>query len=245
MTIESGRHAAVPLRIARPHSRAAGAVVVLHQAAGYAPQIESWLIRLSERGYLAVAPLLLHRHGVESVDPMERFGGDLTAFSRFLPGDAEVLADTAATLEYVGTEGISPEHTGILGFSYGGRAAYLIATEHALGGAVTYYGNGIHRESFEGNAEIPALAGKVKSLRTPWLGLYGDEDFLLGEGELDEWQAQLPDAPVAAELVRYPAAGHAFDVDQPFGPGMPSPYVAEAAEDAAARTLRFFASTLH
>ncbi|MCP2256145.1 carboxymethylenebutenolidase [Prauserella aidingensis] len=244
MIIESTQHGGVPLRIARPAQPRSTGVVVLHQANGYAPQTESWLTRLAERGHLAVAPLLLQRRGVESVDPTERFGDDLNAFARFLPGDADVLEDITTALDYLTTEDLDARHTGVLGFSYGGRAAYLIATKRALGGAVTFYGNGIHRESFLGNEHIPALTSRVKSLQTPWLGLYGDQDFLLAEGELDEWQTELTGAPVNTELVRYPDAGHAFDVDQAFSPDMPSPYIAKAAEDASERTLRFFDSTL-
>ena len=46
------------------------------------------------------------------------------------------------------------------------------------------------------------------------LGLYGEQDLLPSPGELDEWEQQLSAAPVAAELVRYPDAGHAFDVEE-------------------------------
>jgi carboxymethylenebutenolidase len=131
----------------------------------------------------------------------------------------------------------------VLGFSYGGRAAYLVAAEQDLGAAVSFYGNGVQRKSFLGNEELPALADRTRSLRTPWLGLYGEQDFLLTPGELDEWQKELAEAPVDTELVRYPNAGHAFDVQEPFGPG-PIPYVADATEDATERTLRFLDENL-
>ncbi|WP_216896767.1 dienelactone hydrolase family protein [Nocardia alni] len=245
MSIESIQHDAVPLQVARPDRPVTVAMIVLHQAPGYSPQIASWLTRLADHGYLAVAPMLLHRHGVEHVNPMQRFAGDLTAFAAWLPGDEDVLADVDSTLGFLGAAGIAVGKTGILGFSYGGRAAYLSAAERPLGAAITFYGNGIQRKSFHGNDRIPALTDRMKSLRTPWLGLYGDQDPLLTEGELDEWQAQLPDAPVTAELIRYPEAGHAFDVIESPVPGMPPRYVAAAAEDATDRTLRFLAATLH
>ena len=239
MSIESLEQHAVPLRVARPAGPATTGVVVLHQAAGYSPQIEDWLLRLAGRGHLAVAPLLLHRHGVERVDPAERFGGDLGAFAKFLPGDPEALADFDAAADFLRAGGIEPKRTGVVGFSYGGRAAYLVAAEHALGAAVTFYGNGIHAESFHGNDRLPALTDRVRDLRTPWLGLYGERDFLLAEGELDDWEQLLPAAPVPADLVRYPEAGHAFDVDTPFGPGGHSPYHPEATKDAIDRALGF------
>src|SRR4051794_5401680 len=144
MSIDSIEHDGVPLRVARPGEGTTTGVVVLHQAAGYAPQIETWLTRLADQGHLAVAPLLLHRHGVESINPFERFGGDsgmdLAAFGAFLPGDDDVLADVAAALGSLRSQGIEPSTTAVLGFSFGGRAAYLVATERPLGAAVTFYG---------------------------------------------------------------------------------------------------------
>ena len=244
MTIETFQYNDVPLRIARPAGPAATAVVVLHQAAGYSPQIAGWLGRLAENGYLAVAPMLLHRHGVESINPFERFGADMGAFARFLPGDGDLSADVDTALRFLSAEGVAPTATAVLGFSYGGRGAYLIAAERALGAAVTFYGNGVQRKSFEGNDQLPALADKTASLRTPWLGLYGEQDFLLTPGELDEWEGSLAHAPVGTEIIRYANAGHAFDVEEAFGPGMPVPYVADATEDATARTLRFLEKSL-
>jgi carboxymethylenebutenolidase len=244
MVIKSIRYDDVPLRIGRPAGDPTSAVIVLHQAAGWSPQITGWLERLAGQGHLAVAPSLLHRHGVDSIDPFARFGGDMEAFAAFLPGDDDVRSDVASALRFIVEQGVAPPATGVLGFSFGGRASYLVATETSLGAAVSFYGNGIQQESFQGNDALPALADRTGALRTPWLGLYGEQDFLLAPGELDEWEKQLAGAPVATELVRYPDAGHAFDVEEAFGPGMPVRYVAEAAEDATARTLAFFENSL-
>lgn len=244
MAIESIEHDGVPLRVARPGASPSGGVVVLHQAPGYSPQTAQWLEQLADEGYLAVAPLLLHRQGVEAVDPGERFGGDMVAFAKFLPGDDDARSDVAAALAFLEAEGIGPSATALLGFSYGGRATYLIASEQPVAAAVSFYGGGVQRKNFHGNEELPALADRTAQLRTPFLGLFGEQDFMLTAGELDEWEQELAGAPVRAELVRYPAAGHAFDVDMPMGPGMPSPYVAEAAEDATRRALDFLRAAL-
>ena len=229
----------VPCRIARPDGHAESGVVVLHQGPGYSAQTAQWLEQLAADGYLAVAPLLLHHRGVEAVDPFARFAGDLAAFAAFLPGDDEVRGDVEAAVGVLLDAGLPPERCAVLGFSYGGRAAFLAATEHALGAAVTFYGNGIQTDGYPGNDGVPALADRVPHLRTPWLGLYGEQDFLLAPGELDQFDASLRNAPVTAQLVRYAAAGHAFDVDMSFGPGTPSTLCPPAAGDATDRALTF------
>jgi carboxymethylenebutenolidase len=243
MSIESIEIDGVPMRIAHPADKPTAAVLVLHQAVGYSPQISRWLGRLADNGYLGVAPNLLHRRGVDTVEPFSQFGGDMAAFAAFLPNDSDMLADVSSTLAYLASVGISDAKTGIVGFSYGGRASYVAATEKTLGAAVTFYGNGIQAKSFEGNDGLPALSGKAADLKTPWLGLFGEQDFLLAPGELDQLEQELGNAGTPTEVVRYPA-GHAFDVEEPFAPGMPSFFVAEAADDAIARTLQFLDKSL-
>ncbi|MEI4271150.1 dienelactone hydrolase family protein [Klenkia sp. LSe6-5] len=238
-TIESRTLGAVPVRVARPAGAASSAVVVLHQAPGWSPQVADWLTRLGDAGHLAVAPLLLHHRGVESVDPGERFGGDLGAFAAFLPGDDLIASDVDEVLAFVRREGVDGRRTGVVGFSYGGRAAFLTAARHELGAAVTFYGTGIQRPGYPGNEDLPALADHIENLRTPWLGLYGETDFLLQPGELDEFETALEQAPASTEVVRYPDAGHAFDIDIRFGPDAPSSLVPAAAADATSRAEAF------
>ena len=105
-----------------------------------------------------------------------------------------------------------------MGYSWGGRAAFLAAARRGLGAAVSYYGTGIYLKNFGSNLALPALGEEIPTLRTPWLGLFGDHDPLSPRAELDALEAALPRAPVFTEMVRYPA-GHAFDVD--LGPAAP------------------------
>lgn len=243
MTIEQVEWDGVPLRVSRPDGEARSGVIVLHQAPGYSPQTEAWLERLADAGYVAVAPLFHHRSGAEALDPMQ-FGGDLQAFAAALPGDADALADVDAALRFLSELGIPDSHVGVLGFSYGGRVGYLVAAERELAGVVSYYSGGVQRKNFHGNDQLPSLSRRTPELRTPWLGLIGEQDMMLEPGELDEWEAALQSAPVAVTLVRYPGAQHAFDVDAVLIPGMPSPYDAAVAEDATSRTITFFEERL-
>lgn len=234
----------VPFRVARPAGPVETGVVVLHQAPGYSPHTAEWLERLAQHGHLTIAPLLLHHRGEEAIDPFTRFNGDLDAFAAFLPGDDEVRGDIAAALGYLRSSGVAAERSAVLGFSYGGRAAFLTATEHRLGAAITFYGNGIQNDGYPGNNDVPPLADRAPQLQTPWLGLYGEQDFLLTPGEIDELEVSLRRAPGFTELVRYPAAGHAFDADMTFAPGAPSSLNPDAANDATERTLTFLRTRL-
>lgn len=242
MTIESIVWNDVPLRIARPAAEPTGAVLVLHQALGYTPQIAAWLQLLSEQGYLAIAPLLLHRHDVDYVNPVERFGGNMQEFSAFLPGDKDLTADLDAAIEFAKSLSIDESSIGVVGFSYGGRAGFLLATERHIAGAVGFYAVGVHRLAFDGNDGLPPISGRP--LRAPWLGLLGEADPLYAPDELDGWGEAIAGSDVPAENVRYPDAGHAFDMEEPLAPGMPIPYAAKAAEDAQRRALEFLASRL-
>jgi carboxymethylenebutenolidase len=208
-------------------------IVVIHQAGGLSPQIFDTVARLAAEGYHAVGPDFFHRKNIPAdFNPMREFGGDLEKFSLWLEGDDHILPDLDAALGSLRDQGIPDSRLGVIGYSWGGRAAFLAAARRSLGAAVTYYGNGIYVKSFGANPALLALGGDIPTLRTPWLGLYGEHDPMAPPAELDALEAALPRAPVAAELARYPA-GHEFDVDmgpaRPPGFAPPNPEVAAAA----------------
>ena len=65
-------------------------------------------------------------------------------------------------------------HTGIIGFCFGCRATFLVAGAwRGLGAAVGFYGGGIVSA---GHLPFPPLIDEAATLRTPWLGLFGDQD---------------------------------------------------------------------
>lgn len=215
------------------------AVIVLHQAGGMAPQITSVIEDLANAGHYAVAPHLFYRKGVDNVNPMKDFT-DFEEFDKWLGGDAQLKPDLQAVIDDLVSLGFLLSSIGVVGYSYGGRAAYLAAVEWPLGASVTYYGNGIQRNSFTFNDDLQPLTRRPRL--SPWLGLYGKDD--LPSEEYDELEAVLALQPEpTGELVRYADVGHAFDVDLAF-PGRPSPYRPQAAADARERMLAFFAERL-
>jgi carboxymethylenebutenolidase len=159
------------------------AVIVLHQAGGVSEQTEETVEALAGEGFWAIAPDLFYRKQGEAI-PFPTGPDGFLAFDRWLGGDTDLRADIGAVLDYILSAGIPAERIAIVGFSYGGRAAFLGATEWKLGAVVSYYANGVERRSYLGNDDLLPLSRKP--LLTPWLGLYGDSDFFIAAGELDE-----------------------------------------------------------
>ncbi|MGH9299754.1 MAG: dienelactone hydrolase family protein [Acidimicrobiales bacterium] len=205
------------------------AVIVIQEAFGVNGHIEDITRRFAAIGYHAVAPHMFHRTGGGTI-PYDRY--DLVAPHFAGLSDDGILADVDATLEHVKGAGFTPERTGIVGFCMGGRVSFLVASRRPLGAGVGYYGGGI----LKGRGEsLGALAGDIVSMKTPWLGLFGDLDESIPVEEVEELQSRLSaDAPVETEVVRYPDAGHGFHCDRR------ESFHASSAKDGWDRTLDWF-----
>ena len=146
-----------------------------------------------------------------------------------------ILVDVDATLEHVRAAGFVDSNIGIVGFCFGGRVTFLVAARRAIGAAVGFYGGGIVGQ---GGLPFPPLIGEAGTLRTPWLGLFGDLDTGIPVEGVEELRVALHAAKVDTEIVRYPDAGHGFHCD-----ARPS-YHQESALDGWQRTLDWFAGHL-
>lgn len=211
---------------ATPDGDARGAVLVIQEAFGVNEHIRDVTRRFATAGYHAVAPAFFHRAGGGTADY-----GDFAAVIPLFEGvtDDGLLMDADAALGLLADEGFAAARTGTVGFCFGGRATFLLAARRGLGAAVGFYGGGIVNA---GVLPFPALIGEVATLRTPWLGLFGDEDASIPVDDVETLRAALADAPVPAEVVRYPGAKHGFHCDQ-----RPDDFAPEAARDAWARAL--------
>ncbi|WP_322779470.1 dienelactone hydrolase family protein [Frankia sp. Cas4] len=204
-----------------------GGVIVVHDARGITPYLTSVCELLAQAGWLAVAPHLYHRDGIAEVDPT---GGWPSAGTQMgtLTGPG-IMADTDACLAHLADNGFGPERTAVIGFCMGGTVALLTATRHAMGAAVSFYGGGVSTPYWDGVAPLLDIA---PSLRTPWLGLYGVDDALISQAEIEALRAAATTAAVPTMLISYPGAGHAFHSHDRAAVHRP-----EAAQDAWNRTL--------
>jgi carboxymethylenebutenolidase len=116
----------------------------------------------------------------------------------------------------------------------GGSVTLAMATIHPLAAAATYYGGGITTGRFG----FPPLVEIAPSLRAPWIGFFGDDDKGIPLDDVELLRAAAEKAPVLTEVVHYPNAGHGFNCDDR------SAYAPEAAADAWARMLAWFAEAV-
>jgi carboxymethylenebutenolidase len=217
-----------------PDGTPRGAVVVIQEAFGVNPHIEDVTRRFAAAGYHAVAPDMFHRTGPGAVVDYGDFGSVMEHFVG-IGSDESILADVDATLEYLRGTGFTDSQIGLVGFCFGGRVTFLVASQRAIGAAAGFYGGGLVTARFP---QFPALADRAQSLQTPWLGLFGDRDESIPVEDVETLRKLLTDAPVEAEVVRYADAEHGFHCD-----ARPS-YNADAAADAWKRTLDWFAGHL-
>lgn len=215
-----------------PEGAARGGVVVIQEAFGVNDHIMDVARRLAGEGYRAVAPHLFHRAGGGTA-PYDDFAQVIPLFEGLT--DEGVVTDVDAAVAYLRSVGLGDEHIGVVGFCFGGRATFLVALERALGAAVGFYGGGIVTQRFP---QFPPLVGRAGELRTPWLGLFGDNDSSIPVDDVEALRAALRAAPVDTEIVRYEGAEHGFHCDV-----RPS-YHETAARDAWSRTLAWFAERL-
>jgi carboxymethylenebutenolidase len=217
----------MPSYVATPDSDARGGIVVVQEAFGVTPHIQSICTRLADAGYVAVAPALFHRDGspvlaYDDFDAVMPLMGSLTA------GGIETDLDAAfAELKQRGFEG---ESVGIVGFCMGGTVALFAGTQWRLGAAVTFYGGGVT----QGRFGFPSLVDVAPDLQSPWLGLFGDLDQGIPIEEVEALRRVAAKAKVETEVVRYPDAGHGFNCNDR------DAYHEPSATDAWARTLAWF-----
>jgi carboxymethylenebutenolidase len=209
-----------------PEGKAAGAVIVIQEAFGVNDYVRDVTRRFAAAGYHAVAPAMFHRAGGGTA-PYDDFSKVMPLFRGVT--DDGIVADVDAAVGHLREAGFDDARIGIVGFCFGGRVTFLVATRRKLGAAVGFYGGGIV------SSRLPffqPLIGDAARLATPWLGLFGDEDSGIPITDVEQLRATLTrESTVAHEIVRYPGAEHGFHCDR-----RPS-YQEAAATDGWKRTL--------
>jgi len=214
---------------ATPGGDARGAVVVIQEAFGVNAHIRDVTTRFADAGYHAVAPAYFHRAGGAAVEDYTDFAAIFPLFEGL--SDDGILVDTEAALDHLRSAGFSDDRIGVVGFCFGGRATFLVSLRHALGAGVGFYGGGI---ATKGALPFPALVDEAAGLRTPWLGLFGDEDASIPVTDVERLRTALAAASVDTEVVRYADAPHGFHCDAR------ADYHEASATDAFARALGWF-----
>jgi carboxymethylenebutenolidase len=140
------------------------------------------------------APILndLAVHGYESV------AADMTATE----GTDDALMEVVTEL------GWQSEQIGVIAYGRGGRLALLACSHFGLGAAVSISPRHLFTSDDQLSPEITELAPTV---RTPWLGMLGENDPEVPDTACVELDRALRlDAPAYTQVVRYPGVGRDF-----------------------------------
>lgn len=176
------------------------AVLVLQEIFGVNHHIRKVAERIAREGYLALAPDLFHRQG-------DRLEADYTEVPRARERkaklrDDEFLGDMRRAMDLAAERNGSDyaTRTGVVGFCFGGRLAYLAACHLPLSAAAVFYGGGITAGPLERTAGILC----------PMLLCFGGNDSLIPRSDIERIERTLKEHDKTAEVVLYAEAGHGF-----------------------------------
>jgi carboxymethylenebutenolidase len=216
-----------------PEGKTTAAVIVIQEAFGVNEYVEDVTRRVAGEGYHAVAPALFHRSG-SGTAPYDDFSKVIPLFEGMT--DDGILMDVDATVEHLRGAGFTDDKIGIVGFCMGGRVTFLVSVRRSLGAGVGFYGGGIVSSRI---ALFSPLIDEAGQLKTPWLGLFGDQDESIPVEDVERIRADLDKGSVDHDVVRYAEAGHGFHCDR-----RPDHYDEAAAADGWQRALAWFSSHL-
>ena len=173
------------------------AVVVGMHAGGVDTFIHTMCDRLAEAGYVAAAPDLYHRLGIND-----------TRSPRTLQ-DLEMIADVEATVAFLNDHlGADNNALGVTGFCMGGRVAYLMAAAvPVFKSAVAYYGGNTMTALGE---NIPSPFERTPDIACPLMFHFGEEDGNPSPEDMQTLDTELTRHNKEHEFFSYPTAGHAF-----------------------------------
>ncbi|OJX43780.1 MAG: hypothetical protein BGO78_02090 [Chloroflexi bacterium 44-23] len=197
-------------------------LIVIQEWWGLDAQTKSIADRFASIGYLAFAPDLYHGE-------LAQHGDGQTASALVQKYAPAAPADLQKVFDALKSDVLCTGKVGSVGFCFGGRMSLVLGIHRPLDAVCTFYGGGMQ-----------LIFDQLGSLKSPVLGLFGDEDQSIPAGTIQEFEKILDKIGVEHEVIVYPNAGHAF-----FRDSDPKVYRPEAAKDAWDRVVKFFGEKLH
>jgi carboxymethylenebutenolidase len=207
-----------------PARQGPGPAIVLMYHRGGIDKFTTYVVdRLVGLGYLVVVPEIAHRCPPDM--PVQDRKGLLK--------DSEVVADIAATIAYLRSRpDVAADRIVIMGHCMGGRVALMGAGSlPVFCGAVVYYGGSVEK-SWGDEGWTPM--GRLRNIRCPVIGFFGDKDVHPSPQIVDQINAELTKHGVERDFHRYPDVGHGFQ-----NPARDTPEERHAAEDSWVKTIAF------
>jgi carboxymethylenebutenolidase len=190
--------------LAQPSGVPGIGVVVMMEAFGLNAFVKGVCERFARAGYMALAPDVYHGDTFEYSD-RER------AIARVNEVDDDVaMREVGLALDALVAQGARDGRLAVMGFSMGGRLAFLANAVHGkrLAASVSFYGGGIAPAVPRGKRK--PLIDRVPDLAAPQLLVYGARDASIGSDEHARIAKALTDANKRYTLAVLPDAPHAF-----------------------------------
>jgi carboxymethylenebutenolidase len=223
--------------LAEPEGGARPGVVVIPDVWGLSDHTRDLAGRLAREGFAALALDVYRKTGRPSL-------ADPAAAMKWIAGlsDPLVLGTVQEGIDALARQAAAPgRKVGLIGFCMGGQYAWLAACAcRGLSAVAPFYGMLRYAPGLDATKKPRSPLDAIADLSCPALGLYGREDALIPNADVDELEARLAKARQPHEIVRYAGAGHAFLTDT-----RPALYRPEAAADAWRRLLAFLRERLH
>lgn len=179
--------------------------------------------RYAAAGYVCAIPFIFHWWPEDEDMSVKR-----EAFR-----DDWTVADLDATFQHLsGLDAVDQNRVGILGHCWGGRVAWLGASNNPnIKACGVFYGGRIN-VAFADNGTPPMeLAAQIQC---PVLGIFGNDDQNPSPELVNDYEAALVNANIPHEFHRYDGAGHGFQDHT-----NPDRYRQEQSEDAWQKAIAF------
>jgi len=217
--------------LAEPGDGPRPGVVVIPDVWGLSDHTQDIAQRLAREGFAALALDVYRKTGRPSLaDPAAAL-----AWIREL-SDPLVLDTVQEGIDALARQPAVAGHAvGLIGFCMGGQYAWLAACAcRGLSAVAPFYGMVRYAPGLDPKKKPRAPLDAVADLSCPALGLYGQEDAIIPNADVDELEKRLARQRQPYEIVRYAGAGHAFLNDT-----RPAMYRPDAAADAWRRLVAF------
>ena len=193
-------------------------IVLIHENRGLRPEIKKAADDLAKEGYLVMAVDLYNGRVMETQDEARAFAPTYD--------QEQGLANMRAAAAYLRGQGATK--VGSWGWCFGGAQSLQLALSgEDLGATVIYYGSRPITD-----------AAQLGAIKSPVLGIYGDQDQAIPQETVSAFDKALTDAGVQHTFHIYPGVGHAFA-----NPSNPNHHPEHTA-DAWAKTIAFLNANL-
>lgn len=206
----------IPTYLARPLGPGPfPGMLISHHAPGWDEASKEIARTFARHGYIALLPNMHHRD-LPGGDP------DAAAAAARAAGnvpDARVIADMRGAVSYLETMPAYSGRKGIIGYSYGGRSAFVASCFVGFDATIVCYGGSMvifpgpskYATSPSPEPRRPYRAvDLIPQLNGPFLGLYGAEDTHPSPEDVKVVEAALIEHGKEHEIHIFPGAAHAF-----------------------------------